>query len=84
MTKLLTKPVQQKQLPKSSVIKVSCFTMPNSGGDQYLITQNETKGSFDLWRCCGDCYEKIATGDNPIELDKLIPYQFLTCAGGRG
>lgn len=75
MAKLLTKTIQQKQLPKASVVKVTCFTKPNGGGDQYLITQNEIKGNFDLWKCCEDGYEKVATGDNPIEFNQFIPYQ---------
>lgn len=41
---------------------------------EYLITQNPLKEQFTLWKCLDDGFEKIKTSDNPLDFDKIIPW----------
>lgn len=72
-TQLKSKTV--KTIPSSEIEKVSCFTKPNSSGDEYIITQNQLKQQFTLWKCVEDGFEKISTSNSPSNLDENIPYE---------
>lgn len=64
-----------KTIPSSETgVRVSCFTKPNNSGDKYLITHNPLKEQFTLWKCVKDGFEKISTKNNPLEFDKMIPW----------
>ena len=52
-----------------------CFTKPNESGDKYIITMNQLKIQFTLWKCTNDGFERVKTSDNPLEFDDLIPYE---------
>lgn len=41
---------------------------------EYLITENQLKAQFTLWRRSDDGFEKIKTSDNPLDFDKIIPW----------
>lgn len=41
---------------------------------EYLITQNPLKEQFTLWKCLEDGFERIKTSDNPLDFDKIIPW----------
>ena len=64
-----------KTIPTQEVQKVTCFTKPNESGDKYIITLNPLKVQFTLWKCVKDGFEKISTSDNPLDLNKKIPYE---------
>jgi hypothetical protein len=65
-----------KTIPASETgIRTTCFTKPNSSGDNYLITQNPLKAQFTLWKCLEDGFERIKTSDNPTDFDDVIPYE---------
>ena len=64
-----------KTIPASEVLKVTCFTKPNESGDKYLITQNPLKEQFTLWKCLEDGFEKTSTSNNPLNFDKIIPWE---------
>lgn len=42
---------------------------------KYLITQNPLKEQFTLWKCLKDGFERIKTSDNPLDFDKIIPWE---------
>lgn len=65
-----------KSIPTSETgSMVTCFTKPNESGDKYLITQNPLKAQFTLWKCLENGFEKISTSNNPLDLNKKIPYE---------
>ena len=64
-----------KTIPSTEVSKVSCFTRPNSSGDEYIITQNQLKQQFTLWKCVEDGFERISTSNNPLDFDEVITYE---------
>lgn len=64
-----------KAIPNSETNKVMCFTKPNESGDKYIITMNQLKIQFTLWKCTNDGFERVKTSDNPLEFDDLIPYE---------
>lgn len=64
-----------KSIPAQEVQNVTCFTKPNESGDKYIITQNHLKAQFTLWKCVKDGFEKISTSNNPLDLNKKIPYE---------
>ena len=64
-----------KSIPSSENEMTSCFTKPNSSGDEYLITQNPLKQQFTLWKCVEEGFEKISTSNNPLDFDDIIPYE---------
>ncbi len=65
-----------KTIPVSETgTRTTCFTKPNSSGDEYLITQNPLKQQFTLWKCIEDGFEKIKISDNPRDFDDVIPYE---------
>lgn len=41
---------------------------------KYLITQNPLKAQFTLWQCLEDGFERVKTSDNPLDFDKVIPW----------
>ena len=41
---------------------------------KYLITQNPLKEQFTLWKRVDDGFERIKTSDNPLDFDKMIPW----------
>lgn len=41
---------------------------------KYLITNNPLKAQFTLWECVEDGFERIKTSDNPLDFDKMIPW----------
>lgn len=41
---------------------------------KYLITNNPLKEQFTLWECLEDGFERIKTSDNPLDFDKIIPW----------
>ena len=41
---------------------------------KYLITQNPLKEQLTLWKCLEDGFERIKTSDNPLDFDKIIPW----------
>ena len=41
---------------------------------EYLITNNPIEERFTLWKCHEDGFEKIKTSDNPLDFDKVIPW----------
>ena len=57
-----------KTIPNSETGKVECLN------GQYVITYNNLKEQFTLWKCLDDGFEKIKTSDNPLEFDKIIPW----------
>ena len=76
MARASSKSKVAKAIPSSETgTRVSCFTKPNESGDKYLITQNPLKEQFTLWKCLDDEYEKISTASNPLEFDKMIPWE---------
>lgn len=64
-----------KAIPNSEINKVMCFTKPNESGNKYIITMNQLKIQFTLWKCTNDGFERVKTSDNPLEFDDLIPYE---------
>ncbi len=58
-----------KAIPSSEVQKVGCIN------GKYLITQNPLKEQFTLWERLDDGFEKIKTSNNPLDFDKIIPWQ---------
>jgi hypothetical protein len=42
---------------------------------EYLITQNPLKEQFTLWKYTEEGFEKIKISDNPLDFDKIIPWQ---------
>ena len=57
-----------KVIPSSEDQKVNCLN------GKYLITQNPLKGQFTLWKSLEDGFERIKTSDNPLDFDKIIPW----------
>lgn len=43
-------------------------------GGKYTISHNPIKEQFTLWKCLEDGFEKIATSGNPLDFDKIIPW----------
>ena len=41
---------------------------------KYLITNNPLKEQYTLWECLEDGFERIKTSDNPLDFDKVIPW----------
>jgi hypothetical protein len=41
---------------------------------KYLITNNPIEERFTLWKCLDDGFERIKTSDNPLDFDKIIPW----------
>lgn len=41
---------------------------------KYLITNNPLKEQFTLWKRVEDSFERIKTSDNPLDFDKIIPW----------
>lgn len=41
---------------------------------KYLITQNPLKAQFTLWKRLEDGFERIKTSENPLDFDKIIPW----------
>lgn len=41
---------------------------------KYLITNNPLKEQFTLWKCVEDGFERIKTSENPLDFDKIIPW----------
>lgn len=41
---------------------------------KYLITQNPLKEQFTLWKCLDDGFERVKTSENPLDFDKIIPW----------
>lgn len=65
-----------KNIPNSETGSITaCFTKANESGDKYIISQNPLKGQFTLWKCLEDGFEKVATSNNPLEFDEIIPYK---------
>ena len=64
-----------KSIPSLEIEKMSCFTKQNSSGDEYIVTQNQLKQQFTLWRCVENGFEKIATSNSPSKFDEIIPYE---------
>ncbi len=64
-----------KTIPNSEIEKATCFTKPNSSGDKYVITENQLKAQFTLWKCVEEGFEKIKTSDSPLVFDDIIPYE---------
>lgn len=64
-----------KTIPASETgSRTICFTKPNDSGDKYLITNNPIEERFTLWKCIDDGFERIKTSDNPLDFDKIIPW----------
>ena len=42
---------------------------------KYLITQNPLKEQFTLWKHLEDGFERIKTSNNPLDFDKIIPWE---------
>ena len=58
-----------KAIPSSETgTRVSCLD------GKYLITQNPLKEQFTLWRCLDDGFERIKSSENPLDFDKVIPW----------
>lgn len=58
-----------KSIPTSETgSRVSCLD------GKYLITNNPLKEQFTLWKYLEDGFEKIKTSDNPLDFDKIIPW----------
>lgn len=58
-----------KTIPSSETgTRVNCLN------GKYLITQNPLKEQFTLWRCLDDGFEKIKSSENPLDFDKVIPW----------
>ena len=73
MAKTISKVV--KSIPSSETgSRTTCFTKPDSSGDKYIITQNQLKDQFTLWKCVEGGYEKVSVSVSPLELDNKIPY----------
>ena len=51
---------------------VDCATR---SGDKHLITENPLKEQFTLWKCLEDGFERIKTSSNPLDFDKVIPWE---------
>ena len=64
-----------KSIPNTDRTMVTCFTKPNESGDKYHITHYPMKEQFTLWKCVEDGFEKIATSNNPMNFDDIIPYE---------
>ena len=64
-----------KTIPNSEIEKVECYTRPNWSGDKYLITYNSLKEQATLWKCLSDGFEKIKTSENPLDFNKIIPWE---------
>ena len=64
-----------KAIPSSEIKKVVCFTKKNESGDKYIVTMNQLKSQFTLWKCANDGFERIKVSDSPLDFDKLIPYE---------
>jgi len=59
-----------KSIPASETgSRVSCLN------GKYVITQNPLKEQFTLWESVKDGFERIKTSDNPLDFDKVIPWQ---------
>lgn len=63
-----------KTIPNQEELKTTCFTKQNESGDKYIITRNQFKQQFTLWKCVDDGFEKISVSDNPKDFDDKIPY----------
>ena len=61
-----------KAIPDLEIEKVECST---KSGEKYLITENQLKVQFTLWKCIEDGFERVKTSDNPLDFDKIIPYE---------
>ena len=63
----------------SKIVKTIPNTENGTGVDcmngKYLITQNPLKGQFTLWKCLENGFEKMSTAKNPLDFDKIIPWQ---------
>lgn len=58
-----------KAIPSSETgTRVSCLN------GKYLITQNPLKEQFTLWKCLDDGFERIKSSENPLDFDKIIPW----------
>lgn len=58
-----------KAIPSSETgSRTSCLN------GEYLITQNPLKEQFTLWKRVDDGFERIKTSDNPLDFDKVIPW----------
>ena len=57
-----------KIIPSSEIQKVDCLN------EKYIITQNNLKEQFTLWKRLEDGFEKIKTSGNPLDFDKVIPW----------
>lgn len=64
-----------KSIPSSETLMTTCFTKPNSSGDEYLITKSQLKQQFTLWKCIEEGFEKVSTSNNPLDFDDIIPYE---------
>lgn len=69
MARVSTKSKVIKTIPSSEIEKVDC------ANGKYLITENHLKAQFTLWKCLEDGFEKIKTSDNPLDFDKIIPWE---------
>lgn len=58
-----------KTIPSSETGKVDCVN------GKYIITENHLKEQFTLWERLDDGFEKIKTSDNPLDFDKIIPWE---------
>jgi len=66
----------------SKIVKSIPSTENGTGVDcmngKYLITQNPLKEQFTLWKCLedeGGGFERISTSKNPLDFDKIIPWE---------
>ena len=58
-----------KAIPSSETgSRTSCLN------GKYLITNNPLKEQFTLWECVEDGFERIKISDNPLDFDKMIPW----------
>ena len=58
-----------KAIPNTEEIKMTCLS------GEYLTTQNPLNLQFTLWKCIDYGFERVKTSDNPLDFDKIIPWE---------
>lgn len=72
MAKKSEQPIIVKAIPSTETgSRTTCLT---KSGKEYLITNNPIKARFTLWRKVDGGYEKMSVSDNPLDFNKVIPY----------
>lgn len=61
------------KLPKAETLTPGVLCRTRRQGS-YVITSNEIRSRFTLWKESGGKYEKVTTGKSPLVLYEKIPW----------